>query len=180
MPEEIKYLPFNAVNEFMRDDYRLQVLTEVFSGSDTLPPEKKSAIGKLVSRFVSIPGFRNGNLAPVARKAKASVQFFEQSAEFCALVLASWQSLHPELATEMHIILTEKGWEELQPLDLDRSKLPGFLIHWPKGDTFEVLIQALHEKNAGLQESDDNISLMSVWLGNRLPYDLFVEEEKAD
>ncbi len=178
MPDEIKYLPFNAINEFMRDDYRLQVLMEVFNKMDSLPADKKSSIGKLVSRFVSIQGFRNGNLAPAGRKAKSSVQLFQGSPEFAGLVLESWKTLHPELAKEMFEILSAKTWEDLQLLDLDRSKLPGFLIHWPKEDTFEVLAKALQEKNATLAESEDNISLRAVWVGNRLPYDLFVEEEK--
>jgi hypothetical protein len=178
MTDEIKYLPFNAINEFMRDDYRLQVLMEVFTKMESLPSEKKSSIGKLVSRFVSIQGFRNGNLAPAGRKAKSSVQLFQGSPEFAGLVLESWKTLHPELAKEMFEILTAKNWEDMQPFEVDRSKLPGFLIHWPKADTFEELAKALKEKAPSLDESEDNISLMGVWMGNRLPYDLFVEEEK--
>ena len=178
MTDEIKYLPFNAINEFMRDDYRLQVLMEVFTKMESLPSEKKSSIGNLVSRFVSIQGFRNGNLAPAGRKAKSSVQLFQGSPEFAGLVLESWKTLHPELAKEMFEILTAKNWEDMQPFEVDRSKLPGFLIHWPKLDTFEELAKALKEKAPSLDESEDNISLMGVWMGNRLPYDLFVEEEK--
>lgn len=178
MPEEIKYLPFNAINEFMRDDYRIHVLTEVQAKSEILPADKKSLIGKSITRFVSVPGFRNGNLAPLAKKAKSSVALFEKAPDFCGAVLECWKSLHPELAAEMYAILSEKGWEELQPLELDRSKLAGFLIHWPKGDTFEVLIQALRAKKPELDESEDNISLMAVWIGNRLPYDLYIEDEE--
>lgn len=178
MPEEIKYLPFHAINEFMRDDYRLTVLTEVLTKNEELSAEKRSAIGKFIAKFVSVPGFRNGNLAPAGRKAKASTALFERSGEFAGLVMESWSRLHPQLADEMHALLTEKAWEELQPIELDRSQLPGFLIHWPKEDNFEVLIKAVQAKAPTVDESDDNISLMAVWIGNRLPYDLFVDEDE--
>jgi len=177
MPEKEEFLPFHAINEFMRDDYRLTVLTEVLGASDRLTPEKRSAIGKMITRYVSVPGFRNGNLAPVGKKARASASLFERSSEFVALVVESWSHLHPELATTMFEVLSEHAWENLQPLEVDRSQLPGFSIHWPKQDNFAGLIKAAHEKNPALAgESEDNISLMAVWIGDRLPYDLFVEE----
>jgi hypothetical protein len=176
MPEKVENIPFHAVNEFMREDYRLTVLTEVLSGQEKIPAEQRSLIGKNIARYVSVPGFRNGNLAPVGRKAKASVTLFERSPEFTGAVLEGWSRLHPDLAKTVFAVLTDRGWEGLQPLELDRSQLPGFLIHWPKGDTYEELIKAAHEKDSQLQESDDNVSLMVVWVGNRLPYDLYADE----
>jgi hypothetical protein len=176
MPEKVEFLPFHAINEFMRDDYRLLVLNEVFAGQDQLPQEKKAALGKLVARFVTVQGFRNSNLAPAARKARGSVTLFERSAEFVGLVVESWRCLHPQLAAAMFAVLTEHAWSDLLPIEADRSQLPGFHIHWPKQDTFEVLNKAVLDKDPALQESEDNVSLMAVWLGNCLPYDLFAEE----
>jgi len=40
------------------------------------------------------------------------------------------------------------------------------------------LQQAVRNVNASLTETDDDISLMAVWVGNRLPYDLFIEAEE--
>jgi hypothetical protein len=180
MPEKVEFLPLHAINEFMRDDYRLTVLNEVFVGLDQIPAEKKAAIGKLVAHYVTVQGFRNGNLAPAGRKAKGSATLFERSAEFVGLVVESWRSLHSELASTMFAVLIEHEWGDLLPLEADRSQLPGFGIHWPKKDTFDVLIKAVQIKEPQLQESDDNISLMAVWLGNRLPYDLFAEESEEE
>ena len=181
MPEKVEYLPFHAINEFMRDDYRLAVISEVLTNQDKLAAEKRSILGKIISRYVTVQGFRNGNLAPVGRKAKGTATLFERSPELVAVVVESWSRLHEELAKIVFEVLTEREWNDLQPLEFDRSQLPGFLIHWPKTDTFEELIKAVYEKGPELNESDDNISLMAVWIGNRLPYDLYesaTEEEK--
>jgi hypothetical protein len=129
---------------------------------------------------VTVQGFRNSNLAPTGRKAKASAVLFERSPEFVGLIVESWRDLHPVLASLMNTVLTEHEWDALLPLETDRSQLSGFRIHWPKQDTFDALIKAVQTKDPELQESDDNISLMAVWLGNRLPYDLFAEESAAE
>lgn len=181
MPEKAEYLPFHAINEFMRDDYRLAVISEVLTNLDKVSAEKRSLLGKMISRYVTVQGFRNGNLAPVGRKAKGTATLFERSHELVAIVVESWSRLHEELAKVVFAVLTEREWSDLQPLEFDRSQLPGFLIHWPQKDTFEELIKAVQEKDPQLNESDDNISLMAVWIGNRLPYDLYesaTEEEK--
>jgi len=180
MPEKQEFLPFHAINEFMRDDYRLTILTEVLSNQDKMSAEKHSLLNKMITRYVTVQGFRNSNLAPVGRKAKGTATLFERSHELVAIVVESWSRLHEQLGRAVLTVLTEKEWESLQPLDVDRSQLPGFLIHWPKKDNFEELIKAVKEKDPQLDESDDNISLMVVWIGNRLPYDLYEEVEKEE
>ena len=178
MIEKEKFLPFIAINEFMRDDYRLLVITEVLSHIDKIPADQRNLINKAITKFVSVPGFRNSNLAPVGRKAKSSTEIFMTFNDYAAAIVEGWFRLHPELAQTTFDVLQEKEWQNLQPLTLDRSKLPGFQIHWPKTDTFEVLIKAVRSRNALENESDDNVSLMAVWLGLRLPYDLFNEGEE--
>lgn len=173
--ETVKYLPFNAINEFMRDDYRLSVLHEVFGQLESNPAGKRKDISLFVTRFIKIPGFRNCNAAPAALKAKNSPALFQQSAEFSALVLEAWASLHPELKQAVWNVLSERNWEPA-PIEADRSELPGFQIHWPKADTFESFHSALKALMPEMKESEDDISLMVVWVGNRLPYDLFIEE----
>ncbi|MHC1740906.1 MAG: hypothetical protein AB9897_07325 [Anaerolineaceae bacterium] len=180
MPEKVEYLPFHAINEFMRDDYRLAVITEVLSNQDKIAAEKRAILGKLIAKFVIVQGFRNSNLAPVGRKAKSSTTLFEHSAEFVALIIDSWRELHLPLAGAVFAELSAREWENLQPLEGDRLQLPGFLIHWPIKDNFEVLIKAVKERAPELVESDDNISLMVVWLGNRLPYDLYAQDENGE
>jgi len=176
--ETAEYLPFNAINEFMRDDYRLTVLNEVITHLDRVQPGPRKMIAALISQRVKIPGFRNSNLAPAAMKAKNTATLFQQSAEFSASIIEAWSSLHPQLKETVFSLLTEKAWE-LAPLEVDRSRLPGFQVHWPKDDTFEVLDKAVRERMPGTNESDDDISLMVVWIGNRLPYDLYLEEDAS-
>lgn len=175
-----EYLPFHAINEFMRDDYRLSVIHEVLTHFEELSGEQRKEISQEITRQVKIAGFRNSNLAPAAIKAKNSVSLFQKSAKFSAVVVGAWSGLHPELATAVWQVLSEHGWEP-QPVELNRAKLPGYQVKWPKKDTFEVLQQEARKTNSTLTETDDDISLMVVWLGNRLPYDLFLEgeEEKA-
>lgn len=177
--KKIQYLPFHAVNEFMRDDYRLTVLQEVFSNLDRCTILQRQLITRLVSRGLQIPGFRNSSQAPVSMRIKHSVSLFEKSAEFAATVIESWSNLHYELKKLTVPLLTERGWNP-HPVEVDRSLLPGFMIDWPKTDTFEVLIKTIREAQPSLDESDDNICLMAVWMGNRLPYDLFVGEKAEE
>lgn len=177
--KKIKVLPFHAVNEFMRDDYRLDILQEVFSALDQCTPMQKQLILRLFSKNVNVPGFRNSGLAPLSIKIKNSPTLFERSHEFSATIMECWSNLHPDLKSAMHTMLTERGWV-LQPLETDSTQLPGFQIDWPKTDNFESLIKGIQEVQPGLKESDDNISLMAVWVGNKLPYNLFSEDEEQE
>jgi hypothetical protein len=174
-----KYLPFHAINEFMRDDYRLTILQEVLSDQSVVKAEVHSRIGRMISKGVQIPGFRNSNQAPAAIKVKHCVSLFERSPEFSALVIEAWSDLHGALKKDMWELLKSRGWN-IPVMDADHSQLSGFQLDWNKADTFEVLIDEIKKKNPGTQESDDNISLMAVWIGNRLPYNLYDEGSKQD
>lgn len=173
---KVKYIPFHAVNEFMRDDYRLLVLQEVFTSLDKCSGMQKQMIQRLFAKGVQISGFRNSSLAPLGIRIKNSASLFERSSEFAAIIMECWSNLHPVLKSATLDLLTERGWKP-QLLSVDRSLLPGFLTDWPKADSFDSLIKAIRESSPDLNESDDNISLMAVWVGNRLPYDLFVKDE---
>ena len=177
--KKIQVLPFHAVNEFMRDDYRFDVLHEVFTALDQATPMQKQLITRMFAKNVNIPGFRNSGLAPLAIKIKNSPTLFERSHEFSATIMECWSNLHPELKAAMHALLTERGWT-VQPLEADRSLLPGFQIDWPKPDNFESLIKGIQAAKPELKESDDNISLMAVWVGNKLPYNLFSDDENKE
>jgi hypothetical protein len=174
--KKVQVLPFHAVNEFMRDDYRTSVITEVLSNLEKIDKEAGIRINRLFSKGVQIPGFRNSSLAPLVVKIKHAHTIFEKSAEFVAIILNSWSLLHIPLQQQVWKLIDDRNWKPL-PLEVDRSLLPGFQVDWPKGDTFEVLIKALKVIDPATTESDDNISLMTVWVGNRLPYDLYEEQK---
>jgi hypothetical protein len=176
--DKVVYLPFHAVNQFMRDDYRLTIIHEVFGSLDQCTSSQRQVITRLFTKGVTIQGFRNSSQAPLPIRIKHSPALFEKSAEFAATIMECWSNLHPELKTATYQLLSERSWNP-QPVELDRSLLPGFLTDWPKSDTFEVLMDLVHKAKPQLEESDDNISLMVVWVGNRLPYNLYSDDEEA-
>lgn len=177
--EQKMYLPFHAVNEFMRDDFRIQIIQEVFSQTEKCDPETRSRLGKLVLKKIQVPGFRNSNQAPLSIKIKNSPGIFEKSAEFAALMMECWSQIHGGLKENMYSLLIESGWK-IPALSEDRTNLPGFQIDWPKEHKFEFLCKQIREKHPEIIESDDEISLMAVWIGNRLPYNLYAGEEDSD
>ncbi len=177
--EKQAFLPFHAVNEFMRDDFRMQVIQGVFSQVEKCASESRSRLIKLVNKGVQVPGFRNGNQAPVHIKVKNSQGYFEKSAEFAGVVMECWSQLHNDLRENLHALLLEYDWK-IPALSEDLSLLPGFQVDWPKGQSFEYLCQTVREKYPDTQESDDEISLMVVWVGNRLPVNQPIENEDSD
>lgn len=177
--EKVQFLPFHAINNFMLPDYRLNVLSTVMSGLDRLPVSRRNSINSLLKRLLKVPGFRNGALAPLPVKVKGAVTPFERNPEVVAQVISGWVELHSELEQQVFDLLTERGWEML-PTDADRTKLPGFLSRWPKAETFEAINAAFHEKYPDLQTADNDISLMTVWLSGRLPYDVEETEEPEE
>lgn len=173
--KQISFLPFHAINEFMLPEYRRTVLTEVLSQLESVSGGLRSLIQAQVRKNVQVPGFRNSNLAPLPVKVKNAETLFERGPAFVGAVLAAWRELHPDLAVQAHDLLKGRGWEVL-PADADRSKLPGFMTTWPKADTFEALDNAFREAHSDSAATDDDINLMFVWIGNRLPYDIFEDE----
>jgi len=176
--QQTQFFHFHTINEFMLPDYRQQVLTQVITNLDNLPPDLSSRLNGQIRRLVKVPGFRNSNLAPALVKVRGSVQAFEQSPQFTAAVLAGWCALNQELARQTFDFLTARGWT-LLPLEADRTKLPGFLTRWPKAEQFDVLDEAFRVQYPGTTYSDNDISLMVVWLSTRLPYELVDKVEET-
>ncbi len=174
--KKAQFIPFHAINEFMRDDYRLSILQEVITHFEDCDKDKILRLNRLFGKGVQIPGFRNSSLAPAAVRVNHSVSLFEKSPEFAALIVECWSELHQGLKQAVWQLLDTKNWKPL-PAQTDRTQLPGFMVDWPKGDTFDLFIKAIKENNPELNESDDNVSLMVVWVGNKLPYNLFDEQE---
>jgi len=176
-----QFLPFAAINNFMLPEYRLHVITTVLQQLDRLPGERRGAINAQLKRHLQVPGFRNSAQAPLQIKIKNSVTPFERSSDMVAQILAGWYELHPDLRQQVNDLLAERGWEML-PADADRTRLPGFLTRWPKQESFEAITAAFHEKYPDAQAEDNDVSLMTVWLSGRLPYELVEgeEDEEAD
>lgn len=178
--KQIRYLPFHAINEFMLPEYRQSVLLNVFSQMEKLSSERRSTISNLVKKFVQVPGFRNSVQAPVGVRVRGSVTPFERRGDFTAVMLQAWSDLHSELRQQVYEMLNERGWEKLLPPEADRSKLPGFMVTWPKEDNYDVLDNAFQAKFPESPFEAYDMRLMVVWVANRLPYELFLEGEGAE
>jgi hypothetical protein len=174
-----EFLPFNAINQFMIADYRQKVLHQVLGGLDQLPPGQKSGLVASIKRLFNVPGFRNPVAAPLLLKVRAAVAPFEKNAAFTAQVLMGWSELNSDLMQQVYHLLLDRKWE-LLPLDADRSKLPGFLTRWPKGETYEALNTAYNEQYPQSSSSEDDVRLMVVWISGRLPYEMVDTEDKAN
>lgn len=180
--KQIQFLPFQAINDFMLDDYREQVIRLVLSSSAQLPQEQQISLEKLTRKRVSIPGFRNSAKAPVNLRLKGVSESFEKSPPLAAAILAAWAELHPELRQQVYDLLLAQEWEIL-PIEADRTKLPGFLPYWPFEQNFDSLYQAYQTAYPESQVEQNDVSLMVVWLSTRLPYhkgDTNEELEKND
>lgn len=176
--KQVQFIPFHAINEFMLNDYRLRVIQEVFAKIDQLPNERRGAINSQVKRHVKVPGFRNAAQAPAGVKARAAVSVFERRPEMAAQVLQGWTELHPDLREKVYNFLKTREWEVL-PSEADRSRLPGFLVEWPAGQTYDVLDEAFQKAFPDEPFEANDFRLMVVWLANRLPYDMYEDEDEA-
>lgn len=166
--ETAEFLPFHAINEYMRDDYRLQVVRSALAAASTLPAEYQQALDALTRRLVTVPGFRNSSKAPMAKRVRPTVDAFTKSPHLVAVILSAWAEAHADLRQKVHDLLSERNWD-LLPVDADRTQLPGFFIDWPHGDDFDTLYQAFQAKYPDDPIIQDDVSLMVVWLAARLP-----------
>ena len=177
--KQARFLPFHAINEFMRTDFRAEVVRSALQALPSLPEDQRAQIDKLTRRVVKVPGFRNSTKAPASLRVKPTAEAFEKSAGLVAAILSAWSVAHPDLRAEVFDLLTERGWEIL-PAETDRTKLPGFLSRWPKGEDFETLTAAYAERYPESVASSDEVSLMVVWLSGRLPYELAGDDDEEE
>jgi hypothetical protein len=176
---QAQFVPFHAISQFMMVEYRQEILHRVFSRLDHLPAERKSTIQNQIKRYLKLPGFRNGGLAPLPLKVKGAGAAFEKHPDFVAQVLMAWSELNLDLRQQVHDLLVERKWEVL-PVDVERSKLPGFLTRWPKEETYDVLDAAFAAKYPEVKVHEYDIRLMIVWVSGRLPYDMVEDEEENE
>lgn len=174
--KKARFLPFHAINGFMRSDYRLTVVRAALQAAPSMPEDLRQPLDRLVKKVVKVPGFRDGSKAPTPLKVRPAADAFEKSPDLVGAILAIWAQSKPELRQQVYDLLVEKGWEIL-PAEANRAKLPGFMTDWPKGQDFEALKQAFHQKYPPVEASGDDISLMVVWVSGRLPYETEGEDE---
>jgi hypothetical protein len=165
------FLPFHAINEFMTDEYRLEVLRAVLSAQPNLPGGYASAIDRQVKKHVTVPGFRNSVKAPAALKARPLADAFRKHPDLVAVILSAWAESKPILSQQVYDLLISLEWEIL-PVEADRTKLPGFLPSWQAGQDFDFIYQKFQEKYPVEAASKNDVSLMTVWLSGSLPYQI--------
>lgn len=176
--EKVQFIPFNAINEFMRNDFRLIVIRNTLLSLNQLDRKFSVPIDQLTKKYVTVPGFRNSAKAPATVKAVAMAKAFEKQPKLVAAILQAWSETLPEFRQKMYDLLTGRGWK-LLPVDFDRTKLPGFLTRWPAEDDYDTLYDAFVLDNPNFEISIDQASLMVVWLSGRLPIDK-VEKETLE
>ena len=149
MNSQPEFLPFHAINEFMRPDFRLSIIREVLIALPSLSDEHNLRINRLTKKYVKVTGFRNSEKAPALMKVIPMAKSFEKSSELVAALLAAWSELNSDLMSQVYELLRLRGWDIIsndQPLDIntittniseiwpilplsvDRTTLPGFYI----------------------------------------------------
>lgn len=200
MTEKTEFLPFTAINEFMRPDFRLSIIRETLISQPSLPEILANELSHQIKKYVTVPGFRNSDKAPALIKVLPTSKAFEKNPELVAAILVCWAERYTELREQVYQLLIIRNWKVLQenegldlnnfsielikewpifPIKLDRSKLPGFFIHWPKGEDFEVLYSDFKDRFPDSDASIDKVSLMTVWISMRLPYHLDNPDEET-
>jgi hypothetical protein len=196
MAEKTEFLPFHAINEYMRPDFRLKIIRETLGAQTSLDTRLSNELNHQIKKRVSVPGFRNSEKAPPLVKTLPTSKAFEKNPDLVAIILACWAEIQPDLRNQVYDLLKSRHWLvspeteagepspidinlikewPIFPLHMDRTKLPGFYVHWPKGEDFEVLYKSFTELHPEAESSIDKVSLMTVWLSMRLPYQVDAE-----
>lgn len=185
MNEKMAFLPFHAINEFMRDDFRLSIIRDVLKDIDNLPEYISQSLNKQINKNVKIPGFRNPAKAPITLKLLPLVKAFEKNPDLVATLLSAWVESKPVLRNEVYEMLKIRNWLffndhldvreilndwRILPVDADRTKLPGFYTTWPKDEDFETIYDTYIKMYPESENSIDTVCLMVVWTTMRLPY----------
>ena len=176
---KLSFIPFNAINEFMRTDYRMILIRNTLIGLPKLSPKTQTSINKLTKKHVKVPGFRNSTKAPASVRAVSMVKPFEKEAKLVSGILSAWGELNSELRQQIYDLLSAYGWKLLPP-EADRTRLPGFLTQWPQEDDYEVIYEGFIESYPDNDYGIDDVSLMAVWVSLRLPIEKVSKENIQD
>ncbi len=199
--QKIEFLPFHAINEFMRPDFRLNMIKSTLSALPGLPGAVREPVDRLIKKLVRIPGFRHSDKAPTVIKLVPCAQVFEKNSEFVAAIISAWSEAHAPLREQIAAAMAKRNWYYfptefksladfplpktesewgILPTAADRTRLPGFVIYWPEKENFEVIYDTYIELYPGGDASKDEVGLMAVWLSMRLPYHHTHEHEEGE
>ncbi len=176
---KMEFIPFHAINEFMRADYRMILLRSTLLALPDLTPKTQASVNKLTKKHVKVPGFRNSAKAPASVKAVAMVKAFENQPKLVAAVLSAWAEANPELRQQIFDILKSFDWK-LLPQEANRARLPGFLTQWPDEQDYDVIYDTFTNAYPDSEYGIDDVSLMAIWLALRLPVEKVSKEEIAN
>jgi len=173
---QVEFIPYHAINEFMRNDFRISVIRSTLVALPKLRPEFSKPVDRLTRKFVKVAGFRNSAKAPASVKAVAMVKSFEKQPKLVASILHAWSESKSELRQEIFNLLSGLNWP-LLPVDFDRTRLPGFLTKWPEEDDYEKLYNTYSSEYPESNTSIDETSLMVIWLAGRLPIEKISKDD---
>jgi hypothetical protein len=176
---KMEFIPFNAINEFMRADYRMILLRNTLNALPDLTPKTQASVNKLTKKHVKVPGFRNSAKAPASVKAVAMVKPFEKQPKLVGAILSAWSEANNDLRQQIFDLLSVLEWKILSP-EADRTRLPGFLTQWPEEDDYEEIYQRYTDANPDSEYGIDDVSLMAVWLSLRLPVEKISKSNIAE
>ena len=174
--KQLAFIPFHAINEFMRTDFRLIVIRSTLVALPDLPEEIRGPVDKLTKKYVNVPGFRNSAKAPATVKTVAMVKAFEKEPNLVAAILNAWAEMNSEFRQNVYDLLIARGWK-IYPLGARRTRLPGFLTTWPEGEDYDVLYEQFTEMFPDNEHGIDDLGLMVVWIAMRLPVNKVSKEE---
>jgi hypothetical protein len=198
MPEKTEFLPFHAINEYMRPDFRLKIIRDTLTAQSTLDENLSNELNQQIKKKVAVPGFRNSDKAPALIKVLPTSKAFEKNPDLVAVLLSCWAETQPVLRDQIYTLLKSRNWQifpeaegidtlslnmdtiknwPVFPIHMNRTKLPGFFTHWPKGEDFEALYKSFAELYPDSDASIDVVSLMVVWLTMRLPLQVDSDDE---
>jgi hypothetical protein len=201
MPENTEFLPFHAINEYMRPDFRLAVIRYTLTSQSNLPESLANELNHKIKKNVKVPGFRSSDKAPALMKVIPTSKAFEKNPDLVASILSCWTELQSDLRDQVYQLLKSRHWNIFQeaegvnfenysielikewpifPINFNRGKLPGFFTHWPKEEDFDVLYNNFVTIFPDAESSIDKVSLMVVWLTMRLPSHVDGIIEKSD
>jgi hypothetical protein len=201
MPEKTEFLPFHAINEYMRPDFRLKVVRETLTAQTSLEEHLSNELNQQIKKRVIVPGFRNSDKAPALVKVLPTSKAFEKYPDLVAVLLTCWAEIQSVLREQVFTLLKSRNWQifpeaegidiaslnmdtikewPIFPIQMNRVKLPGFFTHWPKAEDFDALYKNFAELFPDSDASIDKVSLMVVWLSMRLPFQVDNDNEKAN
>ena len=174
--QKLEFIPFHAINEFMRSDFRLKIIRMTLTALPHLEQNFRIPIDRLTKKYVKVVGFRNSAKAPASLKSISMAKIFENQPDLVAAILSAWSAANKELQNGIYDLLKHKEWK-LLPINADRTKLPGFLTTWPVDEDYEEIYQEFVADNPDIAISIDETSLMAIWLSGRLPIDKVTKNE---